>query len=96
MYTNIGKVVKGMATYCIYLMNQGILRLKYGRRGAMPDYLRVQDIVEQMGVSEETVRIWIRQKKLPAIRIGRDYFIDPNDFQEFLKKHRTDRQDDRS
>jgi excisionase family DNA binding protein len=58
----------------------------------MPDYLRVQDIVERMKVSEETVRIWIRQKKLPAIRIGRDYFIDPVDFQEFLKRHRTDRQ----
>jgi len=59
----------------------------------MPDYLRVQDIVERMNVSEETVRIWIRKKQLPAIRIGRDYFIDPNDFQEFLNKHRTDRQD---
>jgi len=59
----------------------------------MPDYLRVQDIVERMHVSEETVRIWIRQKKLPAIRIGRDYFIDPADFEEFLKRHRTDRKD---
>ena len=59
----------------------------------MPDYLRVQDIVDQLGVSEETVRIWIRTKRLPAIRIGRDYFIDPADFQEFLKKHRTDRKD---
>lgn len=59
----------------------------------MPDYLRVQDIVERMKVSEETVRIWIRTKKLPAIRIGRDYFIDPDEFQEFLKRHRTDRQD---
>src|SRR5438034_2698385 len=67
---------------------------KHGRRGALPDYLRVQDIVDRMKVSEETVRIWIRQKKLPAIRIGRDYFIDPADFQEFLKRHRTDRQDD--
>jgi len=47
-----------------------------------------------MRVSEETVRIWIRQKKLPTIRMGRDYFIDPEDFREFLKKHRTDRQSD--
>jgi excisionase family DNA binding protein len=63
--------------------------------GAMPDYLRVQDIVERMHVSEETVRIWIRKKLLPAIRIGRDYFIDPDEFEEFLKRHRTDRQDDK-
>jgi excisionase family DNA binding protein len=43
---------------------------------------------------EETVRIWIRQKKLPAIRIGRDYLIDLEDIREFLKKHRTDWQSD--
>jgi excisionase family DNA binding protein len=60
----------------------------------LPDYLRVPDIVERMGVSEETVRIWIRRKLLPAIRIGRDYFIDPEEFEEFLKKHRTDRKKD--
>ena len=56
-------------------------------------YLRVQDIVEQLGVNEETVRTWIRQKKLPAIKIGRDYFIDPDDFQKFLNERRTDRHD---
>jgi len=60
----------------------------------MPDYLRVQDIVEKMGVSEETVRSWIRRKLLPATRIGRDYFIEPEYFTEFLRKHRTDRQDE--
>ena len=59
----------------------------------MPDYLRVQDIVEKMNVSEETVRSWIRRKLLPAIRIGRDYFIEPKDFQEFLDKRRTIQRD---
>jgi excisionase family DNA binding protein len=64
-------------------------------RGTMSDQLlRVQDIVDRMKVNEETVRTWIRQKKLPAIRIGRDYFIEPQDFQEFLRKHRTDRRDE--
>jgi excisionase family DNA binding protein len=55
----------------------------------LPDYLRVQDIVDVLGVNEETVRTWIRQKKLPAIRIGRDYFIDPADFKKFLDERRT-------
>jgi len=57
--------------------------------------LRVQDIVDRMKVNEETVRTWIRQKKLPAIRVGRDYFIEPQDFAEFLRKHRTDREDEK-
>lgn len=57
----------------------------------MPKKLRVQDIVNDLGVNEETVRTWIRQKKLPAIRIGRDYFIEPADYQKFLAERRTDR-----
>lgn len=49
-------------------------------------FLRVADVLEVLPVSEETVRNWIRQGKLKARRIGRDYFIDPDDFQEFLEK----------
>lgn len=49
-------------------------------------FLRVADVLEVLPVSEETVRNWIRQGKLKARKIGRDYFIDPDDFQEFLDK----------
>ena len=54
-------------------------------------YLRVQDLVEQTGLSEETIRSYIRRGLLPAIRMGRDYLIDPKDWQEFLDRRRTDR-----
>ena len=60
----------------------------------MPKYLRVQDIVEMLGVSEETVRSWIRQGKLIASRAGRDYFIDEKDFEDFMRRTRTDKKDD--
>jgi len=56
-------------------------------------YLRVQDLVDQTGLSEETIRSYIRRGLFPAIRMGRDYLIDPDDWQEFLDKRRTDRQD---
>ncbi len=49
-------------------------------------FLRVADILGVLPVSEETVRNWIRQGKLKARKIGRDYFIDPDDFQEFLDR----------
>jgi len=57
----------------------------------VPDYLRVQDIVDRMGVTDETVRSWIRKGMLPAIKIGRDYFIEPADFEKFLEDRRTKR-----
>lgn len=55
----------------------------------MPKYLRVQDIVEETGLSEETIRSYIRRKLLPATRFGRDYLIDPTDWEKFKEKHRT-------
>ena len=54
-------------------------------------YLRVQDLVEQTGLSEETIRSYIRRGLFPAIKMGRDYLIDPKDWQEFLNRRRTDR-----
>jgi excisionase family DNA binding protein len=57
-------------------------------------YLRIRDLVEQTNFHEETIRTWIRQKKLPAIRVGRDYLIDPDDWQKFLDSRRTDRKED--
>jgi excisionase family DNA binding protein len=60
----------------------------------MPDYLRVQDLVEETGLNEETIRSYIRRKLLPAIRFGRDYLIDPKDWQEFKDKRRTIKPDE--
>jgi len=52
-------------------------------------WLYIKDIVEDLGVHEETVRTWIKQKKLAAYRFGRDYRIRPEDYQRFLESHRT-------
>jgi excisionase family DNA binding protein len=58
--------------------------------GVMPQkYLHVKDLVEETGMSEETIRSYIRRKLLPAIRMGRDYLIDPKDWEEFKRKRRT-------
>ena len=57
----------------------------------MPKYLRVQDLVEETGLNEETIRSYIRRKLLPAIRMGRDYLIDPKDWEAFKESRRTDR-----
>lgn len=57
-------------------------------------YLRVQYLVEETGLGEETIRSYIRKKQLPAIRMGRDYLIDPVDWERFKEERRTDRPDD--
>ncbi|WP_442871496.1 helix-turn-helix domain-containing protein [Caproiciproducens sp.] len=36
-----------------------------------------------------TVWDWIRRKKLPAIKIGRDYRVTPDDLNKFEQERRT-------
>jgi excisionase family DNA binding protein len=40
-----------------------------------PVYLTTEDLAHRYGVNEDTARRWIRQKRLPAIRIGGAYRV---------------------
>ncbi len=57
-------------------------------------FMSVEEVAKDLGVTEETVRGYIRAKKLVAYRMGRDYKIKPEDYQRFLEEHRTDTRDD--
>lgn len=60
----------------------------------MKDWLTVEEIAKDLGVSEETVRNWIRQRHLVAYRVGRDYRIKQIDYHRFLEQRRTTRDDE--
>jgi len=51
-----------------------------------PVYLTTEDIAARYGVNEDTARRWIRQKRLPAIRIGGAYRVRLDDL---LRLERT-------
>jgi len=56
--------------------------------------LRVIDCAYDAGVSDQTVRTWIRQGKLQAVdgTIGhRRYEIEPDVWEEFCEKHGIER-----
>ena len=51
------------------------------------EWLTVEEVATRMKVSEETVRRWIRGKKLPVLDLGgprAGYRIRPSDLQAFL------------
>jgi excisionase family DNA binding protein len=52
-------------------------------------FLTVEDIARDLGVAEDTVRSWIRGKKLPAYRVGKEYRIKIVDYERFLQQRRT-------
>ncbi len=55
------------------------------------DFLTVEDVFERLGrkVPMDTIRSWIRSKRLPAYRPGRTYLIKREDLEKFLRESRT-------
>jgi len=52
-------------------------------------FMTVGDIARDLGVAEDTVRSWIRERKLPAYRVGKEYRIKIVDYERFLEQRRT-------
>ena len=50
--------------------------------------LSLQEVAQQTGMSEKTIRRWIKSGELPAIELGGRYRIARSDLQEFLSKHK--------
>jgi len=55
----------------------------------LPKYYTCEEVAEIFGIKTLTVWDWIRRKKLPAIKIGRDYRITETDLKNFEDERRT-------
>jgi len=55
----------------------------------MDEYMSVKEIASLLKVNIVTVRRWIRNDKLPAYLLGKDYRIKKNDLEAFLNERRV-------
>lgn len=55
----------------------------------MSDIYTCEQVAQRYGVKTLTVWDWIRKKKLPAIRLGRDYRIRKEDLEAFEQARLT-------
>ncbi len=53
-------------------------------------FLSVDEVAQILKMDIETVRKWIRQKKLKAYKFGRDYRIRRDDFDQFVRERATE------
>jgi excisionase family DNA binding protein len=60
------------------------------------ELLDVEKVAEELGVHVDTIRKWIRERQLRAIKLGRrgGYRIRRSDLNEFLRKRETIEDDD--
>lgn len=56
-------------------------------------WLTVDQIAEELGIHPETVRIWIRERELPAVQLRRTYRVKLEDYEEFLRSRYTGKQE---
>jgi excisionase family DNA binding protein len=59
------------------------------------EYLKVEQIAKELGLSEETVLRWIRKKDLKAYKLGKNYRVKREDYQEFLDQRYTGKAEDK-
>jgi len=50
-------------------------------------YLSLEEIAQQLNVSERTVYRWVRSGDMRAFRLGHITRVTPEDFQKFIEKY---------
>ncbi|MGB1582907.1 MAG: helix-turn-helix domain-containing protein [Solirubrobacterales bacterium] len=51
---------------------------------AIPNFLTVPEVAAKLKLRKETVRSYIAEGELPAVRFGQSYRIDPADLEVFI------------
>ena len=55
-----------------------------------PDrYLSVTEVAELVGFSDQTIRDWIAARKLPALKVQRNYRVRQSDVDRLMESFRT-------
>ncbi len=49
--------------------------------------MTVHETAEALKVKDSTVRVWIREKKLRAVKFGREWRVAVVDLEKFLNEH---------
>jgi len=57
-------------------------------REATPEYLTIKEVADRLRVSVSTVRKWIKQQGLPAVKPGGDWRIRSRDLDHWLASRR--------
>jgi excisionase family DNA binding protein len=52
-------------------------------------FLTTQEIAELLKVREPTVRSWIHQQELRAVKLGREFRVAVKDLEAFVEEHAT-------
>jgi excisionase family DNA binding protein len=52
-------------------------------------WANIREIAEHLGVSDDTIRIWIRKDKIPYYRIGKQYKFQFSEVDEWVRSRQS-------
>ena len=55
----------------------------------MDKIYKCEQVADRYGIKSTTVWAWIRRKQIPAVKIGRNYWIKEDDLLAFEERNRT-------
>ena len=65
------------------------MRIKKTVGDLLDEWVTLQDIADELKLHIETVREWVRTRRLTAYKVGRDYRVKRSDLNKFLEERRT-------
>ena len=54
-----------------------------------PEYLKVEEVAARLKLREKTIRDWILRGELPAYKLGKEWRIRRDDFDQAMQARRT-------
>jgi len=61
----------------------------------MPELLDLREGAKEMKISIHPLRVWIYQKRLPFVRLGRRVLLRREDIEDFIKKNLVEAKEER-
>ena len=55
----------------------------------MQSFLTPEEVAKQLRVPERTIMRWLRDSYLPGVKLGKEWRIDPQELEEFIRTHRN-------
>ncbi len=57
------------------------------------EWMTVEQVAQELGVHPDTIRGYIRERELPAVQLKRTYRIKRKDYEEFLRRRYTGKEE---
>lgn len=72
-------------SFCLFIFK--LLNLKKGSRKMQKKLLKTEEVAELLGIAQFTVRKYIRQGKIKAVKLGKRFLVTEEQVQDFLEQH---------